>query len=186
MVLCWWCCHSFACEAFHMPYKYDDIRKKFYTTGIFCSWACTKAYAMDKYGLNKGSIISQNIVLMRMRSTSSKPKPLVMAPNRYCLKCFGGEMDIDKFRSVSLENYPRLKEPNSIYIPCEVMAKHTAREQPALSIQHTVSDLKSKMSEINNSNTCTEAMRLKRPKPLKRDENNLEIMLGIKRTPSKK
>lgn len=187
MVLCWWCCHTFECEPFHMPYKYDDIRKKFSTTGIFCSWACTKSYALDKYGVNKGSIISQNICLYRKRSTN-KLEPLMPAPNRYCLKCFGGTMDIEEFRNVSPDKYPRLKEPNSIYIPCEVITKSSMSEQPRTEYTkaRSVKNLKEKMTEINNSKTSTETLRLKRPKPLQRDKNNLESMLGITRSSSSK
>jgi hypothetical protein len=187
MVLCWWCCHPFECEPFHMPYKYDDMRKKFYTTGIFCSWACTKAFALDKYGVNKGSIISQNIALYRKRSTDNL-QPLTPAPNRYCLKCFGGTMDIDEFRNVSSDNYPRIREPNSIYLPCEVVTKSFIKEQQSTTTykNSNIRDLRDKMSEINNSKTTTETLRLKRPKPLKRDKNNLESMLGITRTSSKK
>lgn len=183
MVLCWWCCHPFECEQFNMPYKYDDMRKKFYTTGIFCSWACTKAFALDKYGVNKGSIISQNIALMRLKTTT-KLEPLMPAPNRFCLKCFGGTMDIEEFRNVSPNTCPRLKEPNSIYIPCEVKSKGYIKDQQTSTSyrNHTVRDMKEKMSEINKSKTSTETLRLKRPKPLKRDKNNLESMLGITRT----
>ena len=110
------------------------------------------------------------------------------APNRYCLKCFGGTMDIEEFRNVSPDKYPRLKEPNSIYIPCEVITKNSMSDQPRTEYTkaRSVKNLKEKMSEINNSKTSTETLRLKRPKPLQRDKNNLESMLGITRSSSSK
>ena len=180
MVLCWWCCHPFEGEEHHLPYKYDELRKRFHTTGIFCSWACMKAYALDTYGINKGGIISQNITLMRMKTTT-KLKPVCRAPNRYCLKCFGGTMDIDEFRSVGADNYPHLQMPDSLYVIPHIVAKATP-EQPR---KATARDIKNKMDEINNSTTTTETLRLKRPKPLQRDKNNLESMLGITRTSKK-
>lgn len=180
MVCCWWCCHPFDCEPYHLPYKYDDRLKRFYTTGIFCSWACMKAYALDNYGLNKGGIISQNITLMRMKTTKNL-KPVCRAPSRYCLKIFGGPMDIEEFRKVGADNFPHLQMPDSLHIIPHVVTKTTV--EPAR--MATARDIKNKMEEINNSTTTTETLRLKRPKPLSRDKNNIESMLGITRTSKK-
>lgn len=180
MVLCWWCCHSFEGEPYHLPYKYDEMRKKFYTTGIFCSWSCTKAYAVDKYNVNQSGIICQNISLMRLKTVKNL-SPITRAPNRYCLKCFGGTMDIDEFRNVGADNYPHLQMPDSVHIMPQMVQKQFQEPQR----MSTARELKNKMEEINNSQTTTETLKLKRPKPLKRDENNLESMLGIKRTSRK-
>ena len=180
MVLCWWCCHPFEGEALNVPYKYDELKKKFYTTGIFCSWACMKAYAVDAYGITRGGIISQNISLMRMKTTKNL-KSVCRAPNRYCLKAFGGTMDIEEFRNVGADNFPHLQMPNAIYMSPHILNK-TSNESRSMA---TARDNKSKMEEINNSTTTTETLRLKRPKPLARDKNNLESMLGITRTSKK-
>jgi hypothetical protein len=139
-----------------------------------------KAYALDSYGINKGGIICQNISLMRLK-TVNKLGPITRAPNRYCLKCFGGTMDIHEFRKVGADNFPHLQMPDSVYIMPQVVQKQFQEPQRI----STARDLKNKMEEINNSQTTTETLKLKRPKPLKRDENNLESMLGIKRTSRK-
>ena len=39
---CWWCCHTFEGVPLSMPYKHDERRNKFYTSGNFCSWSCIK------------------------------------------------------------------------------------------------------------------------------------------------
>lgn len=156
------------------------MRKKFYTTGIFCSWSCMKGYALDKYGINKGGIIFQNISLMRLKSVN-KLGPITRAPNRYCLKCFGGTLDIDEFRKVGADNYPHLQMPDSVYIMPQVVHRQSLEPQRV----STSRDIKNKMDEINNSQATSETLKLKRHKPLVREGNNLESMLGIKRTSRK-
>jgi hypothetical protein len=71
--------------------------------------------------------------------------------------------------------------PDSVYIVPNVVVKTTA-EPPRMA---TARDIRSKMEEINNSTTTTETLRLKRPKPLAREKNNLESMLGLTRTSKK-
>lgn len=139
-----------------------------------------KAYAIETYGTNKSGIICQNISLMRLKSTKQL-KPLKRAPNKYCLKCFGGTMDIEEFRNIGdSEGVPRLQMPDSVHIVPHVIKTTIEPSRTA-----TAKDIKYKMEEINNSTTTTETLRLKRPKPLSRDKNNLESMLGITRTSKK-
>lgn len=90
-------------------------------------------------------------------------------------------MDIEEFRKVGADNYPHLQMPDSLYIVPQINTKQFQEPQRV----STARDLKGKLDEINNSQTTTETLRLKRPKPLKREENNLESMLGIKRTSRK-
>jgi len=90
-------------------------------------------------------------------------------------------MDIDEFRKVGADNFPHLQMPDSVHIMPQVVHKQFQEPQR----MSTARDLKNKLEEINNSQTTTETLKLKRPKPLKRDENNLESMLGIKRTSRK-
>lgn len=166
-----------------MPYKYDDRRNKFSTTGVFCSWPCMKALAIDKYGLNKGGEICQFITLMRKRATK-KLGGVQRAPNRFALKMFGGHLTIEEFRSVTMDNFPVLQMPNESHIMPHITSSQRDYET-ITSKQATVRDLKDKMNEINRTSTNNEPLRLKRPKPLKRDENNLEASLGIVRTKKK-
>lgn len=90
-------------------------------------------------------------------------------------------MDIEEFRKVGADNFPHLQMPDSLHIIPHVVTKTTV--EPAR--MATARDIKNKMEEINNSTTTTETLRLKRPKPLSRDKNNIESMLGITRTSKK-
>ena len=157
---CWWCCHPFETESLQLPYSYDDRRKRFTTLGNFCSWSCMKSYALDKYGVNKGSIICGNITLMRKR-LSGKLESIKRAPNRFSLKVFGGNMTIEEFRENAVIDAIM---PNKVIT--EPMKNNTVP---------FISNAK-KMNEIKNTN---DGLVLKRSKPLQRNQNSLESALGL-------
>lgn len=117
-IWCWWCCHSFHGESVGFPYKYDDLRDRFYTTGTFCSLECVKAYNLDRDSATKG-VNAMWILLMKKRLTG-KTSPIRAAPKRCALRQFGGPMDIDQFRS-GADVHVRL--PNEIRQPPEIIVK---------------------------------------------------------------
>jgi len=160
---CWWCCHPFEGERLSLPYRYDEKRNKFSTCGIFCSWSCMKRYAIDKYGITRGGIICSNIIIMRKR-LYNKLGSIVMAPLRERLDVFGGDLSIEEFRSNSVIDKEKPKEINSTQLEDRVIP--------------IISNTK-KMNEINSSTGKNETLKLKREKPLKRNQNNLESALGL-------
>ena len=178
MSWCWWCCHPYEGPTLHMPFNYDDKIKKFKTAGQFCSWSCIKAYALERYGLNKGGLICQNLTLLKKHTTGELTRTWP-APSRQTLKVFGGTLTIDEFRAASGPNAPIVHMPNELHITHEVIEKsreYIPRSQP------TTNKLQYKLKEINNAASSNEPLRLKRSTPLKRDQNNLEQSRGIVRT----
>lgn len=161
-----------------MPYKYDDKLDRFYSTGHFCSWGCCKSFALDRYGTNRGGIVSQVIAMKRLKMNGGKSIFTAKAPSRYNLEMFGGTMTIEEFRNISKDDYPIFQMPNEVYKIPIIETKNCNISHPAR-ISTRIQD---KMDEINQSSTHNEPLRLKRPKPLKRDQNNLETSLGIVRT----
>ena len=172
MVLCWWCCHEISENEYHLPYKYEELKKKFHTCGHFCSWSCAKAYAIETYGLTKGGQMSQLLTLMKKQSTG-KLDGILKAPSRYVLSAFGGTMTIEDFRTVTKSTYPVTCMPNETHI------NHTILKPTSNNVRISQQDTTHKLQEINDSNTINEPLRLKRTKPLKRDMNTLESSLGI-------
>ena len=164
---CWWCCHTFESDTLSMPYKYDDLRNKFYTSGNYCSWSCVKSHAIDKYGVNKGSIVCGNIVLMR-KKLYNQIGSVKCAPNRFKLKEFGGDMTIEEFRK------------NQTIDTCE--RKEVATSPYVDNLIPIISNTK-KMDEIKNATAPNNALKLKRSKPPKRNHNDLESALGLIITP---
>jgi hypothetical protein len=161
---CWWCCHPFDSTPLNLPYRYDDMRSKFYTCGYFCSWSCMKKYAIDKYGITKGGIISGNIIMMR-KKMYNKIGSVRLAPNRERLAVFGGDLSIEEFRS---DNLVDTEIPNPIQTD-----DFEDRVVPVTSSNVV------KMEEIKSADGKNETLRLKREKPLKRNQNNLESALGL-------
>ena len=164
---CWWCCHPFDGSPLQLPYRHDDRRNTFTTTGNFCSWSGMKSYALDKYGVNRGGIICGNIIMMRRRmyNQSGHVKP---APSRYSLDVFGGNMTIEEFRRNQTIDTVEKKE---------IVSK------PYKDIMIPFVSNTKKMDEIKNANSNNNALKLKRNKPLKRNHNNLESALGLIITP---
>jgi hypothetical protein len=162
-VWCWWCCHPFEGKFLEMPYKHDERRNKFYTAGNFCSWSCMKTYAIDKYGCNRGGLICGNMVMMR-RQIFNKIGTIKRAPHRERLDVFGGDLTIEKFRE---NNVVDKETPNEI------------ETGPIPEINISIISNNKRLEDINSSTGKNETLRLKRDKPLQRNENNLESVLGL-------
>ena len=167
MSWCWWCCHSFEGTPLSMPYKHDELRNKFYTAGNYCSWSCMKSHAIDKYGVNRGSIVCGNIIVMR-KKMYNQIGSVKCAPNRFTLKEFGGDLTIEAFR----ENLTR-----------DVTEAKPVETTPVINNVIPIISNTKKMDEIKNATTSNNALKLKRNKPLKRNHNNLESALGLIITP---
>lgn len=90
--VCWWCCHPFEWESLHFPY--DFTSNIFYTTGHFCSWGCMKAY-----GINRGKFEACDYITLMRKRLEGKIIPVTKAPSRYCLEMFGGNVNIEEYRS---------------------------------------------------------------------------------------
>ena len=166
---CWHCCHPFEGESLCLPYKYDTLRNKFSSSGQFCSWGCMKTYNITRNGVNRGGIIAANIVVMRKKMYNIVA-PIKAAPDSHALKVFGGTMSIEEFRSYGT------KDTGPIIQKVEAL-----ENKPLIIKTSPINYDQSRLFQISDSKGTNEPLRLKRPKPLKRDENNLEKMLGITR-----
>ena len=120
-----------------------------------------------------------NILTMRKQMTGDLGR-VTKAPDRYALKAFGGTMDIEEFRTVSADAFPIVNLPNETYRIQSVGTK-TVVQEAVTSKPPAACKLVDKMAAIQGSSTYNEPLRLKRPRPLKRDKNNLESTLGIVR-----
>ena len=171
--LCWWCCHPWDGDVLHMPYKIEPKTNNYLTMGQFCSWSCMKSFNMDKNGLHKGSTINGLITTLHKKMTG-KFKLLKLAPSRYTLKSFGGKLSIEEFRNLNKDEKVEIRFPNQVQISQNIIKQSKITfEKPS------EEELDKKMNNINNS------LKLKRTKPLKRDVNNLETMMGLTRTKHK-
>jgi len=143
-----------------MPKKYDEMRRKFYTYGKFCSWSCMKAFAIDNYGVNLGGRIMGNIMCMR-KQLYGVLGPVRMAPKRYELDVFGGTMTIEEFRKHSVIDAGSKKPIN-------------AENEREVAVSYVSPTTKAVVEE-----TSDDALTLRRKKPLQRTHNSLESALGL-------
>jgi hypothetical protein len=91
-------------------------------------------------------------------------KMVKAAPKRQRLQVFGGDLTIEKFR----ENTYSIPEKH----------KKINEEEVQSTVIPVMSNTK-KMYDIKNATGNNETLRLKRNKPLKREQNNLENVLGL-------
>lgn len=168
---CWWCCHpSPTGEFLHMPFKQTRPRS-FETLGDFCSWNCMKSYALEKYPQHKSGVICMYMTQMRK---GARGDVIRCAPPRNALQCFGGTLSIEEFRSGSTRVACVMPDcVHKLHTVVEQNTKTTARLGEPNNTQ--------KMSSIMNSQSNGgETLKLKRNKPLRREEQtNLETTLGI-------
>jgi len=122
-----------------------------------------KRYAIDKYGITRGGIICSNIIIMR-KKLYNKLGSIRIAPLREELDVFGGTMTIEEFRNDSVVDKEKPKEIDKKPLESKVIP--------------IISNTK-KMDEIKSATGKNETLRLKRDKPLKRNQNNLESALGL-------
>jgi hypothetical protein len=141
----------------HLPYKYDDRRDLFTTTGEFCSWECMKAFALDMNTSRSGEI--QSFIAVMRRKTFGKYMVLKAAPKRQALKIFGGPLSIEEFRGCSQQEAP-------VYVPYE---KYICPTTESVTVNSVIEP------------SSNEPLKLKRDKPLKRTASKLESALGITR-----
>ena len=99
---CWWCCHSFKTTPFPLPNKYYN--NNYHVFGNFCSPSCACAYNID---LNDHKIWERNTLILKLYNelTNDNLRNIYPAPPKQILKVFGGNIDIDEFRSKTNNSY---------------------------------------------------------------------------------
>lgn len=99
-IACWYCTHEFKGNAVSIPASFS-VKRGYLCHGVFCGWGCAKTWNMESNSqmkFQRNDFISKFIRLSNGGAYISIPP----APNRYSLKKFGGDLDIDEFREKSL------------------------------------------------------------------------------------
>jgi len=172
--LCMWCCHSFSCPPWSLPFLQKGNSYTAY--GQFCSPECVGAYNFDDSKTTddtKWQIFSMINSLAR-EMYDDLHFTCKLAPPRNSLKVFGGKYSIDQFRTISTDKQRTIK----IYLP------------PVISILHNVEEFQEDIVSCNLKNnimllqderykTINNNLRLKREKPLLNKKNTLEHCMNI-------
>ena len=105
-VHCWNCCHQFDTVPVSIPRSTTSISKKSYyeVYGVFCSLNCAKKSLLENHSHDQQQLLMQlnelcvNVYGMDTDSVFNAKE----APPRIFLKMFGGHMDIEEYRSKSV------------------------------------------------------------------------------------
>lgn len=129
-VWCYWCCHPFTNEPVPCPINYDKILDIYEVEGIFCSWACSAAFSMDKYNSLTYiyKFINKCIYNEKKQNDSNISYEYIdindikIAPNKICLSDFGGYMTIEDFRNQNKINLNiKISTSDILYINQDIL-----------------------------------------------------------------
>lgn len=155
--VCWWCIHPPADGKFlSMPFKYDHVKNQFETMGQFCTWSCMKAHCIEHMKA-QGNILG-NITLYKRRLEGKVTRTRI-APSRFALEMFGGPLSIEEFRE------------------CCDGKKDIFVEKPYELKRHLMVHTSNISRYTGNKIQDTETLRLKRNKPLKKEQTGLQVKI---------
>ena len=164
-----------------MPVAHNRKDGSFCLKGTYCSWECMKSHNHSNSSEHQRSRINGNILLLRkwMYGLGCPSGPVKPAPHFSTLQLFGGGMDISEFRAEVKRDVGPVNA-NSPVTPTSTTLQGESKVIPFEKVSRKVDDGQ-KMWAINQTTTRNEPLRIKRQKPLQRDQNNLETILGLKR-----
>lgn len=117
-ICCFWCCHNFDNIPWGIPKKYNAEKGIFTMYGIFCSPNCVLAHLL-RNETNNISLWEQvsllNLLHYKIYETDEN---IVPAPDNVCLRMFGGPLNIQEFRALTLKNE---KKYNVNFPPCVII-----------------------------------------------------------------
>jgi hypothetical protein len=167
-VCCYWCCHKFDGPPVGVPVKH--VRGVFHVCGCFCSLECAMAH---NYASNDGmdEIWERNSMLQLMGRRMGRDAPVAPAPNRLCLRMFGGHMDIDDFRK-------HCESRRFVIVNCPPMLSLTQQVEELYEsdLSH---DYKYVPLDHARVDEYRKKLRLKRNKPLINPKNTLDYSMNV-------
>lgn len=170
-IACYWCCHRFDCPPVGIPISYVETTNTFEVFGCFCSLECAAAHnfksndAVDEVW-ERNSLIN---LLGRRLGINRVIKP---APDRMCLKMFGGFMEIDQFR-----NYTGTYKVVNVNFPPMISLTQQIEEINEYELNP---DLKFIPIDHERINKCKEKMVFKRSKPVLNEKTTIESSMSLK------
>lgn len=152
---CWWCRYSFETERVELPENYYN--DYFYCIGNFCSYNCATSYNIE---LNDENVFKrQSLLHLQYKKIYNEYKYFKPSPSWKILEDAGGTVSIEEYRKNLTSN-----DYNYLYL-----------KPPMISRIAFVEKISTKISK--NSNDII----LKRSKPLKSKNYNLEQTFGLKK-----
>jgi hypothetical protein len=124
-IACFWCCHSIDFKIYGMPMSYTN--KTYLVYGTFCSLQCANAYNFSSYN-GSDKVWEINSLIQMMAKKYGINQYIRPAPSRYLLKMFNGNLTIDDFRKMHIDNETThvLNIPPMISLPASYESVNTS------------------------------------------------------------
>lgn len=167
-IFCYWCCHPFDTIPYGLPVKYYD--DKFFVIGCYCSLECAMAYNNDSKSSLDEILERKNLINM-LSSILQYKKNIKAAPNRLALKCFGGHMCLEEFRSFSGTH-----KLINVNIPPMVTLTQQIEEVNENDVNREFSFVPIDTERINK---YKEKIKIKRSKPVFDQKNTLDHVMKL-------
>jgi hypothetical protein len=173
-IACFWCCHGFDCHPWGIPTKMEG--GKFHLFGVCCSSNCAASYLFNVF--NKDNLWDMYAMLnLLYYKVYGIHRQIIHAPDKICLKKFGGNLDIHEYRN-------RTSQEDKSYI---------IKFPPCTSVIPVMEEVNMKKIQANNNksyipvdksriNQASNELRLKRNKPIHNAQNTLDKCMNISST----
>ena len=173
-IYCLNCCQPFDHKPAALPFRYQN--GIFHVFGCFCYPECAAAFNFNDSICVENANENYNLLNFMYKLAYNDPFYRVkIAAHRLCLKIFGGNMDVDKYRDSFDNHYVQ----NNIIMP-PVMSIIPLQEE-----NNIIYYKKNVQANINNSKghdgsyKKDKEITLKRNKPLKNKQNTLDNVMNI-------
>lgn len=154
---CFWCCHGFHTKPFVLPIQYDAYNEQYSAEGNFCSPECALAYLYQDVRVTDAQRWNRHSLLNGLYRQLYKEREIQPAPDRRCLRLFGGPLEIEQFRE-----YVRKSE-----IPTIVQLPPIRLHVPAMNTHIPARDVKKYVSlSTETVDKASNQLRIKRSKPV--------------------
>ena len=168
---CFWCCHPFSWNSFVLPINYDFYINQYVSEGNFCSPECSLAWCYKDISLTDSQRWIRHSLLRELYSDLYKNNEnIIPAPDKRCLRMFGGTLSIDQYRRYVKEGGGSLQlelPPIRLYMP-------------SINTQASYRDVKSYVSLSNETvDKASQQLRLKRTKPVHSNTPTLDKCMGL-------
>ena len=169
---CFWDCHCFDHQPWGIPTKFNYMTGKFTLFGIFCSPNCAMSYLLT-YETNTNTLWERvsllNLLYYKIYETDEN---IIPAPDKICLKLFGGPLDIHEFRALTIKNN---KIYNINFPPCNVITPVLEETKKVFNQDsYFIPNDKKKQNKIQTE------LKIKRTRSVNANKNTLDSLISVK------
>lgn len=171
-IWCWWCMHSFDTVPCPVIRRYNNKTDTLHVEGMFCSWNCAKAYIIKN---KKSHITAMGLQTLLYQKFQKKTSRIKASPPVYCLKEFGGNIDIEEYRRKYATHTCKQEEVKNNLSEVRI---DQVNEDPDYSYNTVFGFVNTEDKQVEGHGHETANLKLKRSKPIK-SKGTLQQTMGL-------